>query len=68
MCKEAGAMVIIDDSLKYALDCSNNDIKVILFDLDHSYPWNKSATELPEKVRRVKCWTEVPDLLHNWAL
>lgn len=61
MCIEAGAKMLIDDSLRYAKDVSSAGIKVLLFDLDHSYGWNKTDEELHEKITRVHCWTKVKD-------
>ncbi len=37
MCREAGAVALIDDSVKYALDCAPTVEKVYLFG---SYAWN----------------------------
>eukprot|EP00612_Vaucheria_litorea_P001644 CAMPEP_0171456040 /NCGR_PEP_ID=MMETSP0945-20130129/2692_1 /TAXON_ID=109269 /ORGANISM="Vaucheria litorea, Strain CCMP2940" /LENGTH=182 /DNA_ID=CAMNT_0011981397 /DNA_START=29 /DNA_END=575 /DNA_ORIENTATION=- len=56
MCRDVGAEVIIDDSLKYALECSKLDMAVILFG---NYAWNKSHLKLPENVHRASTWAEV---------
>ncbi len=55
LCKKAGAKVLIDDNLDFALECVERGIRVLLFG---DYPWNK-LPELPEGITRVKNWGEV---------
>lgn len=43
MCKEIGAKLLIDDSLKYARGCAHDGIKVLLFDHKGDYSWNKPS-------------------------
>lgn len=52
-CLEQGITVLIEDNAKYALDCSQKGIKVILFDK----PWNKNIEE-NKNIFRVKNWKE----------
>ena len=49
---------MVDDSLEHALDCSENGIKVLLF----NQPWNQNG-ELPKSITRVYNWKEVLDNL-----
>ncbi|CAM9154489.1 unnamed protein product, partial [Ectocarpus fasciculatus] len=55
LCKAINAVLLIDDSLTYAVDCSSHDIPVILFG---NYAWNRGS--VPEKkahlVSRVNSW------------
>ncbi|KAJ3116109.1 hypothetical protein HDU96_010403 [Phlyctochytrium bullatum] len=65
VCKEIGAGVLIDDVLWHASDCAGAGIKVLLFDHEGAYMWNKlpeNAT-LPEGVTRVHDWKEVVKIL-----
>jgi len=52
ICKELGVTLMIEDSPHTALDCINNNIKVILF----NKPWNKSLEH--KEVVRVNNWEE----------
>ncbi|KAA8498248.1 hypothetical protein FVE85_5833 [Porphyridium purpureum] len=73
LCKAVGATTIIDDNLTYAKQCASSGIRVLLFDLDGKYPWNKDGTtaqldqlsnqedRLP--IQRVFSWDQVCDLL-----
>lgn len=54
VCKDIGADVIIEDKKKFAIDCSNNGTKVLLFD----YPWNRKIKE-SDKIIRIKSWDDV---------
>lgn len=53
VCKEIGAVVLIDDALRHASDVANSGIPALLPDR----PWNRSHT--PEGVTRVKNWDDV---------
>lgn len=59
MCKEVGAALLIDDSLKYARDVSSAGIPVLLFDLEGLYPWSKTTDSLQDSVKRVTDWHQV---------
>jgi hypothetical protein len=72
ICADLGATMLIDDSLIYALQCSQTLEHVLLFDYQASYPWNKLkpalagddsaaaavAAALPANVHRVHSWEE----------
>ncbi|URE37902.1 5' nucleotidase, deoxy (Pyrimidine), cytosolic type C protein (NT5C) [Musa troglodytarum] len=67
ICKSLGAHVLIDDNPKYALECAEVGIRVLLFDYHNSYPWCKagSATSHP-MVTKVHNWQEVEQQLFSW--
>jgi len=54
ICKELEIGILIEDRRKYALDCAENGIKVLLMDK----PWNRENCE-HENIIRVKDWEEV---------
>ncbi len=56
--KEKQIKIMIDDSLKHALDCASQGIYVLLADFD--YPWNKTE-KLPENIKRVHSWEEIAE-------
>ncbi|WOL06513.1 hypothetical protein Cni_G15247 [Canna indica] len=68
ICRSLGAHVLIDDNPKYALECADVGIRVLLFDYDNSYPWSKtgSATSHP-MVTKVHNWQEVEQQLLSWV-
>ncbi|CAI7908374.1 unnamed protein product, partial [Closterium sp. NIES-53] len=43
MCRELGAEVLIDDNPRYAMECAEHGIQVLLFDWLLQYPWSKTA-------------------------
>lgn len=53
ICKEFEIPLLIEDRRKYALDCAQNGIKVLLMDK----PWNQNCEH--ENIIRVKDWKEV---------
>jgi uncharacterized HAD superfamily protein len=56
ICKELGAFLIIEDCLKYALDCSSHGIPVFLVD----QPWNQNGDLSNTLVTRIKGgWSEI---------
>ncbi|KAL3644298.1 hypothetical protein CASFOL_012230 [Castilleja foliolosa] len=60
ICKSLGAKVLIDDNPRYALDCAEIGMKVLLFDHENSYPWCKSEHILQHpRVTKVHNWEEV---------
>ncbi|CAD5165214.1 unnamed protein product [Musa acuminata subsp. malaccensis] len=67
ICRSLGAHVLIDDNPKYALECAEVGIRVLLFDYHNSYPWCKagSATSHP-MVTKVHNWQEVEQQLFSW--
>ncbi|KAG6520185.1 hypothetical protein ZIOFF_017223 [Zingiber officinale] len=69
ICRCLGAQVLIDDNPRYALECAEIGMKVLLFDYQSSYPWSRtgSATAHP-MVTEVHDWREVEDKLQAWML
>lgn len=61
VCKEIGAIVLVDDHIQYVLECAAQGLPSILFG---NYPWNQTDV-LPEKVTRAANWTETCKLLLN---
>jgi uncharacterized HAD superfamily protein len=55
ICKELGAMVLIDDHLHNVVECVKAGVDAILFG---SYPWNQ-ANALPKGLVRLNDWQEV---------
>jgi len=64
ICRSLGAKVLIDDNPKYAIECAEVGIKVLLFDYENSYPWCKieSINHHP-LVTKVHNWEEVEQRL-----
>ncbi|CAM6127369.1 unnamed protein product [Calypogeia fissa] len=64
ICRSLGANVLIDDNPRYAIDCAECGIEVLLFDFHGSYPWSKTPCG-PEHplITRVKDWKEVQEAL-----
>ena len=60
MCMEIKACLLIDDSLKYAFECSKVLPQVILFG---SYAWNVTTSPLPLNCPRALNWGQVKELL-----
>lgn len=60
ICRSLGAKVLIDDNPRYALECAEVGIRVLLFDYKNSYPWCKieSVNQHP-LVTKVHSWEEV---------
>jgi|SRR3989344_14316 len=52
ICLSEGIKIMVEDDLRYAKDCAENGIRVILFDK----PWNKNFKH--KNVIRVKSWKE----------
>ncbi|BAT76936.1 hypothetical protein LR48_Vigan01g288100 [Vigna angularis] len=64
ICRSLNAKVLIDDNPRYAIECANVGIRVLLFDYENSYPWCKSeSTEEHPLVTKVKNWDEVEQQL-----
>ncbi|KAM6583702.1 hypothetical protein CsatB_010704 [Cannabis sativa] len=66
ICRSLGAKVLIDDNPRYAIECANVGIRVLLFDYENSYPWCKinSIDEHP-LVTKVHNWDEVEQQLNT---
>ncbi|KAK4564996.1 hypothetical protein RGQ29_006871 [Quercus rubra] len=69
ICRSLGAKVLIDDNPKYAIECAEAGIKVLLFDYENSYPWCKieSVNQHP-LVTKVYNWDEVEQQLISWIV
>ncbi|CAI9780321.1 unnamed protein product [Fraxinus pennsylvanica] len=65
ICKSLGAKVLIDDNPRYAIECAEVGIKVLLFDYENSYPWSKMVNRHP-LVTKVHNWEEVEHQLGLW--
>jgi len=52
ICKEFGIKIILEDDIRYALDCAESGVKVVLFDK----PWNQNVKH--KNIIRVKNWIE----------
>ena len=64
LCKEAKAVLLIDDNLDYARDVSKHGLLAMLFDLNGTYMWNKcSDRDLPKNTIRCRSWEEIVALL-----
>ncbi|XP_059287081.1 uncharacterized protein LOC132040458 [Lycium ferocissimum] len=69
MCRSLGATVLIDDNPRYAIECAEVGIKVLLFDYENSYPWSKSESlNGHPMVKRVHNWGEVEHQLASWIV
>ncbi|HVX57219.1 MAG TPA: hypothetical protein VHA37_05800, partial [Candidatus Saccharimonadales bacterium] len=55
VCREVGAVALIDDSLGHVQTCAEQGIDGVLFG---DYPWNQ-AEELPAGVTRCADWAAV---------
>ncbi|KAF5198703.1 Haloacid dehalogenase-like hydrolase (HAD) superfamily protein [Thalictrum thalictroides] len=69
ICRSLGAHVLIDDNPRYAIECADAGMRVLLFDYENSYPWSKtdSATQHPS-VTKVHNWEEVEKQLLSWVM
>ncbi|KAK3213307.1 hypothetical protein Dsin_018013 [Dipteronia sinensis] len=69
ICRSLGAKVLIDDNPRYAIECAEVGIRVLLFDYENSYPWSKmqSADQHP-LVTKVHNWEEVEQHLGSWVV
>ncbi|KAG0448954.1 hypothetical protein HPP92_002097 [Vanilla planifolia] len=64
ICRSMGAQVLIDDNPRYALECAEAGIRVLLFDYQNSYPWSKTGSADSHRlVTRVHTWEEVEEQL-----
>lgn len=58
LCKDLGASILVDDTYNYIKEVSEAGLHGILFNLDNSYPWNKTD-ELPRGATRASDWNSV---------
>ncbi|BBN03614.1 hypothetical protein MPTK1_2g24880 [Marchantia polymorpha subsp. ruderalis] len=60
ICRSLGAHILIDDNPRYAMECAECGIEVLLFDFHGSYPWSKTPCGPQHPlITRVKDWKEV---------
>ena len=59
-CKALGVGVIIEDHDKYALECAEKGIKVLMLDK----PWNRNCKE-HENIIRVRDWNEILEKING---
>lgn len=68
ICRSFGAQVLIDDNPRYALECAEAGIRVLLFDYHNSYPWCKDdSVESHSLVTKVHSWEEVHQYMISWT-
>lgn len=68
ICRSFGAQVLIDDNPRYALECAEDGMRVLLFDYDNSYPWCKTGVDQSHPlVTKVHNWQEVEEKLLYWV-
>ncbi|KAI8027202.1 hypothetical protein LOK49_LG02G01117 [Camellia lanceoleosa] len=59
ICRSLGAKVLIDDNPRYAMECAEVGIRVLLFDYENSYPWCKiEFINQHPLVTKVNSWDE----------
>ncbi|KAG0571687.1 hypothetical protein KC19_VG034100 [Ceratodon purpureus] len=64
ICRSLGIEVLIDDNPRYAMECADHGIEVLLFDLHGDYPWSKTAQGPTHPlITRVHDWSEVEQAL-----
>ncbi|KAJ9168121.1 hypothetical protein P3X46_019683 [Hevea brasiliensis] len=64
ICRSLGATVLIDDNPRYAIECAQVGIRVLLFDYENSYPWSKSdSVHQHPLVSIVHNWEQVEERL-----
>ncbi|KAL5200752.1 hypothetical protein ABZP36_021955 [Zizania latifolia] len=69
ICRSFGAQILIDDNPRYALDCAEDGMRVLLFDYDNSYPWCKTGVDQSHPlVTKVHNWQEVEEKLLSWVV
>ena len=69
VCRSLGAQVLIDDNPRYALECAEVGMRVLLFDYNNSYPWCKSDVVASHPlVIKVQNWKEVEQHLLSWVV
>ncbi|KAK4755847.1 hypothetical protein SAY87_009604 [Trapa incisa] len=69
ICSSLGAKVLIDDNPRYAVECANVGIRVLLFDYENSYPWCKTdSIDGHPLVTKVHNWGEVEQQLLSWIV
>ena len=65
--RSLGAKVLIDDNPRYAIECAEVGIRVLLFDYENSYPWCKTdSVDQHPLVTKVHNWDQVEQQLVSW--
>ncbi|XP_021894399.1 uncharacterized protein LOC110812049 [Carica papaya] len=68
ICRSFGAKVLIDDNPRYAIECAEIGIRVLLFDYENSYPWCKTeSVHQHPLVTKVHNWEEVERQILSWV-
>ncbi|XP_047333739.1 uncharacterized protein LOC124937517 [Impatiens glandulifera] len=69
ICRSLGAKILIDDNPRYAAECAEAGMMVLLFDYENSYPWSKTGSVSQHPlVTKVHNWKEVEDELLSWIV
>lgn len=69
ICRLLGAKILIDDNPRYAAECAQVGIRVLLFDYENSYPWCKAESiDQHPLVTRVHNWEEAEQQIASWIL
>ncbi|XP_057467301.1 uncharacterized protein LOC130756749 isoform X1 [Actinidia eriantha] len=69
ICRSLGAKVLIDDNPRYAIECAEVGIRVLLFDFENSYPWCKiDSVDQHPLVTKVNSWEDVEHQLVSWIV
>jgi uncharacterized HAD superfamily protein len=61
ICKREGIEVFVEDCLKYAEECAQNGVRVLLFDK----PWNQGSNG---KIERVHNWQEIIERINDYEV
>ncbi|XP_004488158.1 uncharacterized protein [Cicer arietinum] len=60
ICRSLNAKILIDDNPRYAIECAEAGIRVLLFDYENSYPWCKAEFAYQHPlVHKVENWEQV---------
>ncbi|XVF88977.1 hypothetical protein PTKIN_Ptkin19aG0094800 [Pterospermum kingtungense] len=69
ICRLLGSKILIDDNPRYAVECAQVGIRVLLFDYESSYPWCKTLSiDQHPLVTKVHNWVEVEQQIVSWIL
>ncbi|KAJ4837986.1 hypothetical protein Tsubulata_043192 [Turnera subulata] len=69
ICRSLGAKVLIDDNPRYAVECAEVGIRVLLFDYENSYPWCKTdSVDQHPLITKVHNWEEVEKNIVSWIV
>ncbi|XWS26518.1 hypothetical protein CRYUN_Cryun26dG0038400 [Craigia yunnanensis] len=69
ICRLLGSKILIDDNPRYAVECAQVGIRVLLFDYENSYPWCKTESiDQHPLVTKVHNWEEAEQQIASWIL